>query len=544
MVEIEDTKDSNFQYINCHISNPISATAPLQCSLVANFSTPFLGNTSRYKGSIVRFSIPISSIPYFQCAPSSALTSAITTTRTNIGIGPITTINCNALTVGLGTGTVFYIQTGTQQVFGPMTMTAASGAGATSLSINSFTVPGSSGIIIPTGSSIVQYPTPYKVTLSNNGVDFPAYVNLIQLDNTYNVYFVQQFLDSVNVAVNIAYSALVATVGLSSQFWPNRAPFFIFDPSTNLLSLTTDAGSWENTATGLPRIWLNTPLAALFSNMQKNYQATNSNSGKDSYLIVATRGATTIVEQPPVAALASTMDYLSAVTSAVPSNSAITSVSAFSIQQSIPTGAQLLMTLADSTCSIPKLGTPGYILKLTQNTGTGTVTIQFQSITTTFGIAINAGNLFLIPPTQLITTEEVPSVVGWWNTMSMVVTTTLLPARSEIVPSVDPTQYSTQNIVSDFFITPEDRLSGNASLLYLPQAEYRWFDLTKEDTLRQLDLFFYATDATGLRENWKPITLAPGQAASAKLLFAHKCVTDKKMSAALGGSGFKKRRLL
>ena len=59
----------------------------------------------------------------------------------------------------------------------------------------------------------------------------------------------------------------------------------------------------------------------------------------------------------------------------------------------------------------------------------------------------------------------------------------------------------------------------------IPQPQYRWFDLIGESEVRQVDVALWASDGSG---TWTPITLQPGAVASVKLLFAHKCITDKR----------------
>lgn len=447
-----DQVDTHHLYVNCEINNPISATSSIPCNFLKQFGVAFLDNTANWKGSIVRFSLPINALPYF-------------------------TVQANY----------------------------------------------------------------YKITLSYNGSDYPAFVVPTSVDNaTFNVYYIQQFVDAVNAAINTAYTALTTAVGLSNQFYPNRAPFFSFDAKSNLLSLTTDAGSWEtgtpssSPAPGTPRIWMNTPLAALFEDFPQITQATNSASGKDSYIMIAARGPAAFNNPTPVTWLQPTDIYVTSAGANIPANSAFTTQTVVNILTSLPSGATILFPLmcaGSSTTAglIQPIGSACYMSTLTQASGTGAQTLHFNTIQTTWGtVAANGGNVFWRPPSQLVTTEETPSVVSWWTTQSIIVTTSMIPARTEMVQAAGQGDYGMARVVSDFYIPPLERIAANNSLLYLPSAQYRWFDMMEQEKLRELDLQFYAGDATGLQTSWKPIQINPGQTASVKILFQHRCVTDHK----------------
>lgn len=436
-----DNKDVSHLYYNHIISNPSNAPGPIACSKQQSFTQSLLQRADKYKASIQRFTLPVSSMPYFQCVPNF-----------------------------------------------------------------------------------------FFVTLSYNGSDYKQPVTIIPYTSTpndINVYYVQQFIDSVNAALNTAYTALVTAVGSSSQFWPNRAPFFSFSSASNLISLTTDAGSWENTATGSPRVWLNTPLSILFANLPQINVATNSTSGKDNYLVITTRGATPISLLPTSSYESSNMQYLSAIFALnAGANTTYTQVTVNNLQSALPINTTLFISMSSNNTTTyvpPNPGTPGFLVKTTAAASAGHgVVVGVTAFTT--DLNSDAPYIFLVLPTQLVTIEETPSVVSWWSTVSVVVKSSLLPARMEVVPSLAAGVYSSSPVLVDFVITPQDRLSANTSLVYLPSAEFRWFDLISDQELRAIDLAFFAADDAG---NLTPIYLQPGQTCTTKILFARKCTSEK-----------------
>lgn len=402
----------------------------------------------------------------------------------------------------------------------------------------------------------------FFITLTYNGVDYKQQVTAIQyVAGDTNVYYVQQWIDSINIALKSAYAALIAAITATSQFWPNRPPFLQFNSSTNLISLITDAGSWENTASGSPIIWFNTALALQLRNLPQFQVAYNSASGKDSYVIILQRGVKPPILLPVSSFEASNMQYISACNStAIGANTSITLRAG--LQVALPIGTQLFLAMCAETNSsvVPtQLGDPGYLVNLTSAAIVGATSLSVTSFSCDYKSPIPI--LFAVNPTQLVTTEESPSVVNWWTTTRICLVSNLLGARNELntFPEVAPIGggqsglLTPQNILADYVITPADRLQGNTTLVMIPTPDFRWFDLMSEGDFKMADFAFYATDDIGPQpQNLSIVNFEPGQGGGIKLLFSKHTITSRianyeRTKELKGGnllSKIKRRRLL
>lgn len=406
----------------------------------------------------------------------------------------------------------------------------------------------------------------FFVTLTYNGVDYKQQVNVISYaTGDPNVYYVQQWIDSINAALNQAYAALVAAITPTAQFWPNRAPFLQFNSATNLISLVTDAGSWENTAPGSPIIWFNTPLALQLRNLPQRQLAYNSVSGKDSQVVILTRGATPIANPGPtlestqISGLVPFCGYAGGTMATTFTSIALAANGASTM--ALPTGTKIVLA-NPSNIGIPSFF---YVFTLSASVAIGALSLPVVSYTqpgSPFAPGIGVP-LYVLPPTQLITQEEAPSVLNWWTTTRICLVSTLLSARNELntFPELGPIGagqsglLKPQNILADYVITPSDRLQGNTTLVMIPQPNFRWFDLMSEDDFKIADFAFYATDDVGPQpQNLQLINFEPGQGGGIKLLFSKHTITSRalnyeKTKALNGGDLFakmkaKRRRVL
>lgn len=115
-----------------------------------------------------------------------------------------------------------------------------------------------------------------------------------------------------------------------------------------------------------------------------------------------------------------------------------------------------------------------------------------------------------------IMTQEFQSVGYWSPYKRIVITTSNLPIRSELISINNDASAA---ILTDY--TP-DTLSvaeQGGSLEYLPTAQYRWADLISDGPIKRLDLNIYWEDTY---QNLFPILIPVSQKANIKLLFARK----------------------
>ena len=200
---MDEKSGTNAIYLNIAIANPANATTPLLCAMNTTYSTPILRQANQYKGSIIRMSMPLSALPYFQC--------------------PNNTFFC---------------------------------------------------------------------TLTYNGVDYKQPITLISMSSAAPtaVFYIQQFVDSLNLALAAANTLVAAAnPGVGALAVP---PVMTWSSVTQLFTLNVPYGTWEATAANSPKIWMSYNLSQLFANMGQVSVALNSASGKDSYFYIADRGLT------------------------------------------------------------------------------------------------------------------------------------------------------------------------------------------------------------------------------------------------------------
>lgn len=142
--------------------------------------------------------------------------------------------------------------------------------------------------------------TPYVIGIQYLGVNYPVQINYIPQNNEpvpvqnlntqvitpyYFVYNYQIFINMVNTALQTAY----VNAGLNVLSGGIPAPYFYLDPATNLISLIVHISFTELWVplTGIPLIYMNTPLSGFFGSFNLFYEATEINpAGNDSHFIL------------------------------------------------------------------------------------------------------------------------------------------------------------------------------------------------------------------------------------------------------------------
>lgn len=133
------------------------------------------------------------------------------------------------------------------------------------------------------------------------------------------------------------------------------------------------------------------------------------------------------------------------------------------------------------------------------------------------------------PATLYLMQQEAKWDPNWNQSRALVMTTGLLPIRSEFIPtnvSVNNNSISqaTQSIVTDFLLPADTNvLSSRNVIQYLPTAEYRMIDLISDTPFYTIDLQMSWQD---YKSNIYPLILNPGSSFSVKILFRKKGITD------------------
>ena len=135
------------------------------------------------------------------------------------------------------------------------------------------------------------------------------------------------------------------------------------------------------------------------------------------------------------------------------------------------------------------------------------------------------------PATLYLCRQTSSGVGGWTSLRSLILTSTLLPCRSEAIPenTKQSANYNSQNIfpILTDFLVPVDRSPTDNRIVgeYLPTAQYRYIDLVSNTPLNTIDLAFYWTDFLG---NKYPLYLNNGTGMNIKILFQKKNILHKK----------------
>lgn len=117
------------------------------------------------------------------------------------------------------------------------------------------------------------------------------------------------------------------------------------------------------------------------------------------------------------------------------------------------------------------------------------------------------------------------SMASWSSLRSIILTSTLLPFKPELIPS-NRNQANNFNsnsifpILSDFLIPGNNNLTDfHNSVEYLPVSEYRMIDLHGNTPLNSIDLLFFWSDYLG---NYYPIYLPRNAGLACKIMFRKK----------------------
>lgn len=155
------------------------------------------------------------------------------------------------------------------------------------MTVVSFTIP---TLTVPI---FIFQPQAYTVTLSYQDAFvkahvLPFYSNSSPDSLTY-IYQYQDFIDQVNKAFTVAYDALITSiVGTPPATMP---PFFIMDPSTQIISLVAQTGYQSyNSDTSLNntciKIFVNATLGNFFNGIDYHYNAEGDPNGFDTQFII------------------------------------------------------------------------------------------------------------------------------------------------------------------------------------------------------------------------------------------------------------------
>lgn len=394
------------------------------------------------------------------------------------------------------------------------------------------------------------------VTLTWRGVDYKQAVAVSDYGTgtqSAAIFWVNQIVQGVNIALQTAYAAVVAANPTDYQLWPGarHAPFVMFNQTTQLLSFCYETGVWDNIFgdnPGATAVYFNTPLMNLFQNIPNKWIAYNSVSGKDNQLILLPEISIpqSLVSAQPLSApvyvdsqtTAGPQAYLSQFFAGVLSSALVVGTS----YSSLAVAAGTKVNIPIHTFIIG--GQANVAVYCSANTPAGSTSIPTNTFTCISAISANT-NLLAQYPFVSVIPDEAPSVLNWITFTRIIVRSQGgFPAREEITPtsaSGPSGEIKGEQILTDYIINPADKLNGNNVMLMIPQPQYRMIDLKEEGKLRRLDMQFSYANGDGSQEY--PLLLEPSQTASAKLLFYRKTIdhthlsTEERLKNCGGGAG-------
>lgn len=537
------TPDPDHLYINATVPGAAltasaSTTVDPSSAIAANFDQTFasilIQKPSDYKLAVVRFSVPISSVPLFYYPVGSCSVGAsITNLSGTFTFGPATSTN----PVAASTVTVSSADPGSD---------IAAGA-----------VPG--------------YP---------NGA--------------IAVFTVQQFLDGVNNAI----SAVCLALATSGNAWNGNipglqsanpiSPYISFDPTTNLCAISFETNAWfpQQAQAASPNFPANlffnyTLYQTYFPTFEALYRQANTGVvGNDVQILLrqsgpypspASTGAINItnsggsyvvVNAPP-----STGTILGNATGGSPFiGVAVGDMVAISGVTTATGGGAAVVQLYNGIFKVTSLsvvaganGQPPQIVGFTTDAGT----LPTSTLTgTTGGITITRlGRAFQVPGQMSVMVQETPTVGSWLSMATLRLVTQSVPVRPELVPtqtlnpastkvslgplgggfvpvltlgngaiptgvttlvpaSITPTsQVNTQQIMIDFSPDIANTLVLRDYLTYTSHEMYRWIDLIGDNPMQRFDVAAQWVDRFG---NAFPLTVAPTEVFDIKFLLQHK----------------------
>ncbi len=342
----------------------------------------------------------------------------------------------------------------------------------------------------------------YSVTLSTGGNDYQTFItyvaNTTEFNSTqvqyYYIYSYQAFINMINTAFATSFAALkTANPGVAAT----RAPYLIFNPATEIISLI-----FQNSYLGSINVFMNGILNLFFDNFNVILNDFNAINGKAVQFILPTSLNNCYSECPQNLVINTTAG-----------SNIITSAGLFSINND---GATV------SSPNIPANTTATFNnanqMTLSEN---ATVTGQTNAI-------FQTSNLTKMD-------QEFPSLFYWNELKSIAITSSTIPTKKEFLPEgleiTDVTinviqsqsTASTNNfrrIIADFEPQITTGVDSRQIIQYLPTAEYRRVDLKGTVPLTMFDIQIYWVSIYGI---FYPVTLLPfANSVSVKILFEKK----------------------
>lgn len=129
----------------------------------------------------------------------------------------------------------------------------------------------------------------YRLTISYLGVDYSAYMQFVPYSNgqyTRNIFYVQQFLDSMNNTFTALYNLLItAHPGVV-----NAAPYVVYNNVTSEMSFIFDGLNYNYNLANPVKVYFNDKLFSYFLSLQTHFNTLNNPNFKDVQIMIKDNG--------------------------------------------------------------------------------------------------------------------------------------------------------------------------------------------------------------------------------------------------------------
>ncbi len=130
----------------------------------------------------------------------------------------------------------------------------------------------------------------YRLTLSYLNDDYGTYLQFVPYSNghyTRNIFYVQQFLDSINNAFASLYALLIA----DHPGVVNAAPYVVYNNVTGEMSFIFDGLNYNYLLPNPVKVFFNNKLFTYFLSLQTHFNSFNTTNSKDVQIMIKDNGA-------------------------------------------------------------------------------------------------------------------------------------------------------------------------------------------------------------------------------------------------------------
>jgi hypothetical protein len=468
-------------YYNMVIENDTLDYIPAQ--FFETRSEPILQKANDYHMSVIRFSIPTSSIPIFSFPMAIYNQGTISQSGNTVTlVGGFFTSNM------VNNGAIIYPDGNSALITGFISNTQ-----------------------VTVNQSLTELSTHYtllwnntlSISLTYQGVQFHRFLNFYSIiydpinQGLANIWSIQQFIQIINNTWQLCFNDMMSySWGSTSLPDVSKPPYLVYNPTTELVSLFCQNG-YQDLMSRPVQMWLNLSVFSYFPNLPayantSAYLKFPSRVGLDQRIIINNQYANI---SPNSDNNNNNLYYYTYSTgTASQSGNIITGIGTTFTSDMI--GGVILF--ADGNQSL----ITGYT-GATSLTGLQSILVTNQSYVIYYGV--------------LQITQDFPTASAWYNGKSLQFLTGQIPIRNELIPGQNNNNLQ---LMTDYDLSSvQSTISDPYLQVFHQTGPYRWIDLLPNSNLTRVDLTI--AYSTNVIDN-TILYIAPGETATIKLLFRKK----------------------